>query len=339
MADSRFFTNAGPFSLAQLAGAAQAVLTRGNPDAMITDLASLEDAGAEHVSFLEEARHAPRLSCTGAGAVLVRESEADAAPDRAALLVTPEPYRAFARLSRSFYPAPPFEPGVHATAAVDPSAAIGAGTAIAAGAVIGANAEIGAGCFVGPHVVVGDGVVIGDGCRIGALASLACCVIGRGVVIHAGARIGQDGFGFAPGLPRHEKIAQVGRVIIEDDVDIGANSCIDRGTLNDTVIGAGSKIDNLVQIGHNVRLGMGCILAGQAGISGSTTLGNFVMVGGQGGLSGHLSVGDGARVAAQAGVMRDIPPGQEVVGAPAVPGRQFMRQVAALKRLATKKEY
>ncbi len=338
MADPRFFRVAGPFSLAELAERADAEVVRGDPEKRIAGLMPLEAATADDVSFLEDRRKADRLRETRAGACLVRADVVDTAPPETALLVTREPYRGFALLSRAFFPDPPIVPGIHATAEVAATARIGAGSRVGAGAIVGDAVEIGQGCDIGAYTVIGPGVVIGDGCRIGTHVSLMCCLIGRGVIIHAGARIGQDGFGFAPGRQGHERIAQVGRVVIEDAVDIGANSAIDRGTLDDTVIGAGSKIDNLVQIGHNVRLGMGCIIAGQAGISGSTTLGNFVMIGGQGGLSGHLKVGDGARVAAKAGVMRDIPPGQDVFGIPAMPGRQFMRQVAVLKRLAMKKE-
>ena len=338
MPDPRFFTVAGPFTLAELAERGQARLARGDPHRTLSGLAPLESATADDAGFLEDRQHLERLRRTRAGACVLREDVAAQAPADAALLLTPEPYRAFARLSRMFFPEPATEPGVHPTAQVAETARVGAGTRIGPGAVVGENVEVGAGCDIGPYAVVGAGVVIDDGCRIGAHVSLSCCLIGRGVMIHAGARIGQEGFGFAPGREGHEKIAQVGRVVIEDGVEIGANSAIDRGTLDDTVIGAGTKIDNLVQIGHNVRLGKGCILAGQAGVSGSTIIGNFVMIGGQGGLSGHLKVGDGARVAAKAGVMRDIPAGQDVFGTPAMAARQFMRQVAILKRLATKKE-
>ena len=337
MADPRFYRAAGPFSLSHLAEIGGAELIRGNAEATCSGVSSLEEAGAEHVSFLDEKRHLRSLTETRAGACLLREEMAEHAPPDIALLVTPEPYRAYAKISQAFHPLPAPEPGVHASAVVADDAVIGPGSRVGPGAVIEGGAELGAACDIGANVWIGPGVVVGDGCRIGASASLMCCLVGRGVIIHAGARIGQDGFGFAPGLEGHERIAQVGRVIIEDGVEIGANSAIDRGTLGDTVIGAGTKIDNLVQIGHNVRLGKGCILVGQVGVSGSTTVGNLVMMGGQAGIAGHLHIGDGARVAAKAGVMRDIPPKQDVFGIPAMPGRQFMRQVAMIARLAKKK--
>ena len=177
---------------------------------------------------------------------------------------------------------------------------------------------------------------MGDDCDVGSCATLTYCVLGRGVIIHPGVRIGQDGFGFALGASDHVKVPQVGRVVIEDDVEIGANSTIDRGTGPDTVIGAGTKIDNLVQIAHNVRLGRGCVVVSQVGISGSTDIGDFVMMGGQAGLTGHLSIGAGARIAAQSGVMRDVEPGATVAGSPAMPVRQHWRQVATVANLARK---
>jgi UDP-3-O-[3-hydroxymyristoyl] glucosamine N-acyltransferase len=186
--------------------------------------------------------------------------------------------------------------------------------------------------------VIGPGVELGDDCRVAANVTLSHCLIGARVVLHPGARIGQPGFGFASDAAGPVKIPQLGRVIIGDDVDIGANTTIDRGSGHDTIIGPGTMIDNLVQIGHNVVIGRGCILAGQVGISGSTKLGDFVMAGGQAGLAGHLNIGTGARIAAQAGLMKDVAAGETVIGAPAVPAIAFWRQVAMIQRLAKKKD-
>ena len=208
---------------------------------------------------------------------------------------------------------------------------------IGANAVIEAEVRLGARCEVGANTVIGAGVEIGDDCRIAANVTLSHCLIGSRVVLHPGVRIGQPGFGFAPDVGAAVKIPQLGRVIIGDDVDIGANTTVDRGSGHDTVVGPGTMIDNLVQIGHNVVLGRGCILAAQVGISGSTKLGDFVMAGGQVGMAGHLNVGAGARIAGKAGVMRDVEPGATLVGSPAIPTAAFWRQVAALKRLTTKK--
>jgi UDP-3-O-[3-hydroxymyristoyl] glucosamine N-acyltransferase len=203
--------------------------------------------------------------------------------------------------------------------------------------VIGAGAEIGPGCVVGAHAVIGEGVVLGEGCRIGAHASISHCLAGRAVVVHPGARIGQEGFGFAVTPEgRFETVPQLGRVILEDFVEIGANACVDRGSQGDTLLGSGTRLDNLVQIGHNVRTGRGCVIVAQVGISGSATLGDGVQMGGQSGLTGHTSLGDRVRVGAQSGVMNDVPAGSDVVGSPAWPAKDTLRAMAALRRLGQK---
>ena len=253
-----------------------------------------------------------------------------------ALLLTPDPYLGYARIARAFYPPPPLDPAVAPSASIDGTAQLGDGSRVDAGAVVGPRAEIGRRCRIGANAVIGTGVVVGDDCDVGSSATLAYCVVGRGVIIHPGVRIGQDGFGFVLGSSGHVKVPQVGRVVIEDGVEIGANSTVDRGTGPDTVIGAGTKIDNLVQIAHNVRLGRGCVVVSQVGISGSTAVGDLVMMGGQAGLAGHLSIGAGARVAAQSGVIRDVEPGATVAGSPAIPARQHWRQVATVASLARK---
>jgi len=338
MADPRFFAVEGPFTLEQVAEIAGAqVAGDASSTGPFRDVAPLDAAGPEHVSFLDNRRYADQFSESRAGACLVHPDLADRAPDGMALLLSDEPYSGYARVAQAFYPAPALEPGADPAARIDPSARIGEGCRIEAGAVIGARAEIGERCRIGANAVIGDAVVLGDDCSVGPGATLVCCLVGSRVVIHAGARIGQDGFGFALRADGHLKVPQLGRVIIDDDVEIGANSTIDRGAGPDTVIGAGSKIDNLVQIGHNVRIGRGCIVVAQVGISGSTTIGDFVMMGGQAGLSGHLTVGDGARVGAQSGVTRDIEPGETVMGYPALRAKQFWRQIAALGRLSRAK--
>jgi UDP-3-O-[3-hydroxymyristoyl] glucosamine N-acyltransferase len=223
-----------------------------------------------------------------------------------------------------------------ASAHIDVTAVVPEDCDIGPNVVIERDARLGRRCRVGANTVVGAGVEVGDDCQIGANVTLSHCLIGARVVLHPGVRIGQAGFGFAPDAKVPIKVPQLGRVVIGDDVGIGANSTIDRGSGHDTVIGSGSMIDNLVQIGHNVVLGRCCILAGQVGISGSTRLDDFVMVGGQGGLAGHLHIGRGARIAAKSGLMRDVPAGETVCGSPAVPISRFMRQTAVLQRLAKK---
>jgi len=338
MADPRFFRVAGPFSLRTLAERTGARLEgAGDPERLMRDVAPLETAGADDVAFLDNKKYLPAFEMTRAGAAFVVPELAARAPEGTAVLVTATPYRAYALAAQAFYPEPETQPAVHPGAAIDPTARIGEGAVIGPFAVIEAGAEIGLRCRIGACSVIGRGSVLGDDVRIGANVTVSHAIIGSRVTLFPGVRVGQDGFGFAPDPKGAVKVPQLGRVIIEDDVEIGANSTIDRGAGPDTVIGAGTMIDNLVQIGHNVRIGRGCVLVAQVGISGSTKLGDRVMIGGQGGLIGHLTIGAGARVGAQAGVMEDVPPGVTVVGMPAVPLQQFFRQVASLRRLAQRK--
>lgn len=339
MADSRFFSTRGPFSLAELGEIADARCQRAEDGPRkFADIAPLDAAESDSLSFLDNKRYIEAFTKSRAGACIVHPSLADRAPPGMALLLADEPYRAFALVARAFYQRPRAEPAIAPTAIIDSSATLGDDCRVDAGAVIGPNCEIGARCHICANAVIDAGVVIGDDCVIGACASLGYCLIGDRVVIYSGARIGQDGFGFYSGSEGHIRIPQIGRVIVEDDVEIGANTTIDRGSGPDTVVGAGCMIDNLVQIAHNVQLGRGCVIAGQVGISGSTKLGDFVFCGGQVGLAGHVTIGDGVKLAAKTGVMRDIAPGLACAGAPSVPLSQWKRQVVALARLAQRKE-
>ncbi len=335
MPDPRFFRPAGPFTLAKLAEIAGATLLPGaNRERRFAGVAALADATPDEVAFLDNRRYLRAFSETKAGCCLVEPRFADKAGPATDVLVTDKPYKGFALIAQAFYPEETIVGGVHPRATVDPTAKVDPSVRIDAGVVVGARAEIGPRCWLGPNAVVGDGVVIEDDTVVGACAVLQYCLIGKRVLIHPGVCIGNRGFGFAIDPQGHVRIPQVGRVIVEDDVEIGANTAIDRGMGPDTIIGRGSMIDNLVMIGHNARVGRGCVVVGQAGISGSTKLGNHVVVAAKAGLAGHLTIGDGVRIAAMAGVMRDIPAGEAVGGAPAVPLRQWHRQTVALGRLA-----
>jgi UDP-3-O-[3-hydroxymyristoyl] glucosamine N-acyltransferase len=338
MADPRFFVVAGPFSVAEIARRTGAAIGgAGNGELLLSDVAPLDAAGPLQLSWLDNRKYLPDFRRTGAGAVFVQPALAGEAPKTATLLITGNPYRAYAVAAQAFYPDPAPAPGMAPSAVVDPTARLGDGVAVEANAVIGARAEIGNRVLIGANSVIGAGCVLGEDVRVGANVSISQALIGARVRFYPGARIGQDGFGFAIDPRGYVKIPQIGRVVIEDDVEIGANTTIDRGSGPDTVIGAGTMIDNLVQIGHNVQVGRGCVLIAQVGISGSTRLGDQVMIGGQGGLIGHLTIGSGARIGAQSGVIRDVAAGETVMGCPATPVKEFFRQIAVLQRLARNK--
>jgi len=275
--------------------------------------------------------------------VLLQPRHRAQAPPGCVALATGHPYHAFAEVLRRLFPgaARPGstfgESGVSQRALVHPTARLESGVVVDPGAVVGPGAEIGSGAFIGANAVIGPNVRIGRQSVVGANSTIVCALIGDRVILHAGVRIGQDGFGFAMGPRGHLKVPQVGRVILQDDVEIGAGSTIDRGANRDTVIGEGTKIDNLVQIGHNVVIGRNCVIVAHVGISGSTTLGDFVVVAGQVGIAGHLKIGAGTQIGAQAGVDADVPPGSRYLGSPAKPFHEFAREIATLKRLARRR--
>ena len=305
MADPRFYRNQGPLSLGDLARIAGAELGDGaREDAVFEDVAPIEDAGPRHVSFVDNRRYVQQLEAAKAGACVVEPGLAARAPTGMMLLLTGRPYRAYAKIARAFYPdvdnpTSRLAGGIHATAEVDPTAEVGSGCEIGAGAVIGPNTVVGENTWVESGAMVAAGVAVGADCRIGANATLSHCVIGRRAHIHPGVRVGQRGFGFDMDASGHLDVPQLGRVLIGDDVEIGANSTIDRGAGPDTIIGDGCKIDNLVQIGHNVRLGRGCVVVAHAAISGSVRLDDHVVLAGQVGIAGHLTIGAGAQIGAR----------------------------------------
>ncbi|MFQ3622412.1 MAG: UDP-3-O-(3-hydroxymyristoyl)glucosamine N-acyltransferase [Acetobacteraceae bacterium] len=334
--DPRFFgPGRGPLPLGDIAAACGATLAgAAQPSRLIDGIAALQSAGPGEITFLDNPRYVEALAASRAGACILAPDHAPRAPAGMALLVTAKPYLAWARVAALFHPPQRDPAGLHPTAVIAPDALIGRDVAIGAGAVIGAGAAIGDRTSIGPLAAIGPGVVLGRDCRIGAGTSVSHTIAGDRVTLHPGARLGQDGFGFAEGPAGFVSVPQLGRILIGDDVEIGANTTIDRGSAGDTVIGSGTRMDNLVQIGHNVRLGRGCVIVAQVGIAGSTVLGDFVVVAGQAGFTGHLRVGSGARIGAQSGVMNDVPPGATWVGSPARPARDTLRAVAALQRLA-----
>lgn len=335
MADPRFFKNAGPFRLADMARIAQAELF--NPamaESMLFDVATLADATPRDCSFFDNRKYLPQLEKTRAGACVLAPDFVAKAPAGTAVLVSKNPYRSYALLAQAFYPPPVASGHRHSSARIDASAVIAAKVDIGAGAVIGPNVQIADNVIIEANVTIHTAVTIGAGSHIMAGASLSHCLLGERVVVYPGASIGQPGFGFAPGADKPTKVPQLGRVIIGHDVEIGANTTIDRGALGDTVIGDGTMIDNLVQIGHNVKIGRCCVIVSQTGISGSTELEDYVQLGGQTGIAGHLRLAKGAKVAAKSGLMRDVAAGEAVGGYPALPIKQWHRQTAKLIKMA-----
>lgn len=338
MADPRFFSVAGPFRLGQIAEITGAhLIDSSRAENLMTDVAPLQEADENKISFLDNKKYVSYFRETKAGACFVREEVVSFAPAGTVCLVHKNPYKAYALAAQAFYPELPAVEYRAPSAVIDPSAVLGQQVYIGAGAVIGKGVRIGNRCQIHPHAVICDNVEIGDDCEIGANSYLTHCLLGAQVRLHPGVCIGRPGFGFAIDPAGYVRVPQLGRVIIESDVEIGANTTIDRGAGPDTVIGKGTRIDNLVQVGHNVRLGKACVIVSQTGISGSTQLGDYVMAGGQSGFAGHLKIGAGAKIAAQSGIMRDVPPAEEVMGSPAVPIKQYMRQVALMSKMSSRK--
>lgn len=338
MVDSRFYKCAGALGLGKLAevSGAELYVPRSHEevieDSVFENVATLEEATSSDISLFHNVKYRDAFQSSKAGVCFVDRAAVELAPKEMALLVSDSPQRSFGLALAALYPHAEGEmtsmpSPVHATAE------IGEETVLEYGVVVKERAKIGNHCQIGANSVIGAGVEIGDHTWIGQNVTLSHALIGRHVMIYPGVRIGQAGFGFAMDKRGFVTVPQLGRVIIEDEVEIGSNTTIDRGSLRDTIIGRGARLDNLVMIAHNVVVGRGCVLVAQVGIAGSTRLGDYVIAAGQVGIAGHLDIGDGARIGAQAGVMRHIAAGETVLGSPAVPIKDFMRQTALLNRM------
>jgi UDP-3-O-[3-hydroxymyristoyl] glucosamine N-acyltransferase len=304
----------------------------GDADPEIRGAAGLADARDGDITFAEDARRAANLAHSDASAAVVGSDVPCALP----ALRCDDPRALFTRILALFAPDPAavFVPGIHPTAVIHPAAELGDVTSVGAYAVIGAGVEIGDGACIGPHVVIEAGARLGEGCVIHAHVTIReRCRLGREVILHPGVVVGSDGFGYHPGPGGLVRIPQIGIVVLEDGVEIGANSCVDRATTGETRIRAGTKIDNLVQIAHNVRIGAHTAISAQTGISGSCVVGDGVTMGGQVGMADHLTLGDGVKVAAKSGLTRDVPDGQTVFGYPATEFKRGFRLVALTHRL------
>jgi UDP-3-O-[3-hydroxymyristoyl] glucosamine N-acyltransferase len=341
MTDPVFFVPSRRLTVGEVANLTGAVLADpGHSQIVIDTLAPASEGGAGALVFVEGKRNFALLNALKAAAILCPAEAAKIAPVDVAVLVHSRPQQAFALVGRLLFPqaATPGpmtdETGISPQAHIDPSAHIETGAIIEAGAVIGPRVSVGGGTVIAPHAVIGHSCQIGRDGYIGPGTSVQYALIGNRVIIHGGARIGQDGFGFVGGAKGPERVPQIGRVIIQDDVEIGSNTTVDRGAMSDTIIGQGTKIDNLVQIAHNVRIGRNCIIAGLSGISGSVVVGDNVTMGGGVGLADHLTIGTGAKLAARSGFMSNVPAGEIWGGYPAQPMAEAMREIAMLRKLA-----
>lgn len=343
--DPVFFAPSRSFTAAEIAALTGAQLVDSSKSNVTVDaIASVQDGKPGALVYVDGKANAAPLASSPAAAVLCPADIADLIPKHMAVLTVARPQQAFAMIGRLLFPQASVPGSVTGQTGISPGAAIAAsariedGVTVEAGAVIGEGVSVGRGSVIAPNAVIGKNCQIGRDCFIGPNTTVQYAMIGDRSIVHAGAQIGQDGFGFTGGPKGPERIPQIGRVIIQDNVEIGANTTVDRGALSDTVIGEGSKIDNLVQIAHNVKIGRGCIIAGKCGLSGSVTLGDFVMLGGNVGIADHVMVGAGAQVAAGSSLMNNVPAGERWAGAPAVPMRDFFRQVSVIRSLASTKK-
>ena len=341
MNDPVFFPPAAVLSLHEVAALAGVEPPPGR-SARIQAVAPLDEAGPGDLAYMDNPRYVAALERTRAGICVVGPRYASRVPSISVALVVGDPQRVYADVLARLHPSS-LRPGslfggrgIAPGATIHPTARLEPDVTVDPGAIVGPDAEIGAGSVIAAGSTIGPGVRIGRQCSVGPGACVLNALLGNRVILHPGVRIGQDGFGFALG-PRHAKIPQVGRVIIQDDVEIGANSTIDRGGTRDTVIGEGTKVDNLVQIAHNVSIGRHCVIVAQTGIAGSVTLEDRVILGGQVGVVGHITIGEGSQIAASSNVATDVPPDSRWGGTPAKPMREWFREITAVKGLASRR--
>ncbi|HEX3700714.1 MAG TPA: UDP-3-O-(3-hydroxymyristoyl)glucosamine N-acyltransferase [Phenylobacterium sp.] len=334
MPDPRFFEDLGPITLAELAELAGAELAQpGAARKSVRAVSVLGRAGGDEVTFLSDRKLAAQMQSARAAACFLPSALAGLAPAGCVALLTARPQAAYALAAQRLHRLRVLPPGP----AIAPDVELEEAVTIAPGVVIGPGAKVGRGSVIGANTVIGPGVTIGREAAISANVTLGCALLGDRVTILAGAVIGEAGFGATVGAQGLIDIPQLGRVILQDGVTVGANSCIDRGAFDDTVIGENTKIDNLVQIAHNVRVGRNCVMAAHTGISGSVTIGDGAQLGGRVGIADHITIGAGARLAASAGVMHDIGPGETWGGFPAQPIRGWMRETAWLRKMSSRR--
>ena len=338
MADSKFYQTSEKLTLDQIAKLCDLKLPKNiDKKRIFIDISSLDTADKNHVSFLNNNNYIDKFKSSNAGACFFRKGFLKFAPKKMVPLVTDDPYHLFAIIANAFYPPKKITSGLHPRAHIESTLKFDKTVQIGPGTVISGNVQIGHNTQIGANTVILSGVTIGKNNYIGPNCTIGYSNLGSNVKIHNGVRIGQDGFGFAMNRSGHLKIPQLGRVLISDNVEIGANTTIDRGTGPDTIISEGTKIDNLVQIAHNVKIGKNCIIVAQTGIAGSTTIGNNVIIGGQVGITGHLIIGDNVKIAAKSGIMKNIDNNKTVGGVPAVEIRDWHKQTVIIRKLVKKR--